>query len=156
MFRSFVDTPFGLFAIEGNEDGVIRLYLPNQATQLKAEDAAVEGPLPWDFDRQMNDYLAGKRKDWNLPFTLTGTPFQLAVWYACKEIPYGETRTYGELASMAGYPDCARAVGNAMAVNPLPLVVPCHRVIPTSRDIGEYAGGPELKSALLTLEQQYR
>ena len=154
MFRSIVDTPLGCFAIEGDENGVSRVYLPFHAQQFNPEEPTIEGPLPWDFDRQMNDYLAGKRRDWNLPFTLTGTPFQLAVWYACKEIPYGETRTYGELASMAGYPDCARAVGHAMAANPLPLIIPCHRVVPASGDVGKYSGGQELKSELLNLEQK--
>lgn len=154
MFRSFVDTPLGCFAIEGDENGVTHLYLPNQASKLNPQDSTVEGPLPWDFDRQMADYQDGKRKDWNLPFTLEGTAFQLAVWYACKDIPYGETRTYSQVAEMAEYPGCARAVGQAMAENPLPLIVPCHRVIPVSDGIGNYAGGIELKQSLLELEKQ--
>ena len=76
------------------------------------------------------------------------------MWYACKDIPYGETRTYSQVAEMAGYPGCARAVGLAMAENPLPLIVPCHRVIPVSGGIGNYAGGIELKQSLLELEKQ--
>ena len=80
MFRSFVDTQLGRFALDGDEYGVTHLYLPNQVEELHSDDSSIEGPLPWDFDRQMADYLAGKRRDWNLPFSLVGTPFQLAVW----------------------------------------------------------------------------
>ena len=156
MFRSFVDTTFGSFAIDGDEYGVARLYLPNRAACLDRKDPAVEGPLPWDFERQMADYLIGKRKDWNLPFSLVGTPFQLAIWYACKDIPYGETCTYAKLAELAGYPGCARAVGHAMALNPLPLIIPCHRVVPSSGGVGNYDGGPDLKKSLLDLEKKYK
>ena len=148
MFSCFVETDLGLFGAEGDEWGVSRIYLPNE-TLAKGPS---EGPLPWDFEGQLRAYLAGERKDWNLPFSMTGSPFQLAVWYACKDIPYGSTCTYGELASLAGYPGAAQAVGRAMASNPLPLIVPCHRVLPASGGIGSYSGGSHLKQWLLHLE----
>ena len=150
MFSSFVDTPWGLIGAQGDEWGIYRIYLPCESQAPKAMES--EGPLPWDFEGQLKDYLAGKRTEWNLPFSLTGSPFQLAVWYACKDIPYGHTCTYAALAEAAGYPGRARAVGQAMAANPLPLLIPCHRVIPASGGIGHYRGGADMTRGLLQLE----
>ena len=150
MFSCFVETELGLFGASGDEWGRSRIYLPHEAQE--AADRPSEGPLPWDFPGQLMEYLAGKRKEWNLPFSLTGSPFQLAVWYACKDIPYGSACTYGQLAAMAGYSGAAQSVGRAMAANPLPLVIPCHRVLPASGGIGCYGGGADLKEKLLRLE----
>ena len=87
----------------------------------------------------------------SLPLEFQGTPFQVAVWTALREVPAGEVVTYGELARRAGYPRAARAVGSAMRANPLPLLIPCHRVV-ASDGIGGYGGGLELKRALLAAE----
>lgn len=154
MFNCFVETELGLFGASGDEWGLCRIYLPNEAPA--AAHMPSEGPLPWDFLGQLIDYLTGKRKEWNIPFSLTGSPFQLAVWYACKEIPYGGTCTYGQLAKMAGYSGAAQAVGRAMASNPLPLIIPCHRVLPASGSVGRYRGGENLKHKLLQLEGTLR
>jgi len=141
-----VPTPWGLFAAEATDAGICRFWLSNAAPPAATEAF----PLP--LAEELTQYFAGTRQDFGLPITMEGTAFQLAVWFACRDIPYGETRTYGELAAMAGYPGAARAVGTAMAENPLPILVPCHRVIPSRGGIGRYSGGEALKKALLDLE----
>lgn len=100
---------------------------------------------------QLDEYFAGRRQSFDLPFSLHGTEFQLAVWNAIRRIPYGEVRSYGEVAWMAGYPRAARAVGTACKKNPLLLIVPCHRVV-ASEGLGGYGGRPDIKRALLKLE----
>ncbi len=100
---------------------------------------------------QLDEYFAGQRQAFDLPFALHGTEFQIAVWNAIRRIPYGEVRSYGEVAWMAGYPRAARAVGTACRKNPLLLIVPCHRVV-ASDGLGGYGGRPDIKRALLQLE----
>ena len=151
MLSTAVETPWGTFTAQGDQWGVERIYLPGEA----APDGA-EGPLPWDFAGQLTDYLAGTRRDWNLPFLLQGTPFRLAVLYACRDIPYGASLSYGELAQAAGYPGAARAVGHVMATNPLPLLIPCHRVGPADGSLGRYRGGEEMKERLRALEMRMK
>jgi methylated-DNA-[protein]-cysteine S-methyltransferase len=105
---------------------------------------------------QLSEYFAGKRKKFDLPLDLNGTNFQLSVWRALLKIPYGETRTYGEIAKSLGKPGAARAVGMANHDNPVAVVVPCHRVVGHDGSLTGYAGGLHLKQALLSLEQQGR
>jgi len=105
---------------------------------------------------QLSEYFAGKRKKFDLPLDLNGTDFQLSVWRALLKIPYGETRTYGEIAKSLGKPGAARAVGMANHDNPVAVVVPCHRVVGHDGSLTGYAGGLHLKQALLSLEQQGR
>jgi methylated-DNA-[protein]-cysteine S-methyltransferase len=105
---------------------------------------------------QLSEYFVGKRKDFDLPLDLNGTPFQLSVWRALLNIPYGETRTYGEIARSLGKPQAARAVGMANHDNPVAVVVPCHRVVGHDGSLTGYAGGLHLKRALLALERQGR
>ncbi len=100
---------------------------------------------------QLDEYFAGRRQSFDLPFALHGTEFQVAVWNAIRQIPYGEVRSYGEVAWMAGYPRAARAVGTACRKNPLLLIVPCHRVV-ASDGLGGYGGRPDIKRAILRLE----
>ena len=144
-----LSTPLGRFAAEASEAGICRIWLPN------AEPPAATEGFPLPFVEELTQYFAGQRQDFGLPVTLEGTAFQLAVWFACRDIPYGETRTYAQLAAMAGYPGAARAVGTAMAMNPLPILVPCHRVVPAGGGIGRYGGGEALKRALLALESAH-
>ena len=102
---------------------------------------------------QLQEYFRGKRTAFDLPISLKGTPFQLAVWNSLLEIPYGEVRTYGQIAARLGNPKASRAVGQAANRNPLWIVVPCHRVIGRSASLTGYAGGLDMKHALLELEQ---
>ncbi|HKM40067.1 MAG TPA: methylated-DNA--[protein]-cysteine S-methyltransferase [bacterium] len=102
--------------------------------------------------KQLNEYLDGKRQRFTLPLDLKGTQFQKAVWEELLKVPYGQTISYGNLAIKSGYLGAARAVGSAMRVNPLPIFVPCHRVLRANGSIGNYGGGMDLKRRLLQLE----
>ncbi|MCS6952265.1 MAG: methylated-DNA--[protein]-cysteine S-methyltransferase [Bryobacterales bacterium] len=102
---------------------------------------------------QLLEYFRGKRRAFDLPLELRGTPFQRRVWQELTRIPYGATRSYGEIARAIGEPGAARAVGQACGANPVPIVVPCHRVIAAHGGLGGYGGGLRLKRFLLELEQ---
>ena len=101
---------------------------------------------------QVEDYMAGRQVQFDLPIQLTGTPFQVNVWQALSRIPFGETRTYGDVAGMIDNPSAMRAVGQANGKNNLPLIVPCHRVVAARGKIGGFTGGLSLKKALLAHE----
>lgn len=104
--------------------------------------------------QELGEYFAGLRKSFSVPTALEGTPFQRAVWNQLQQVPYGTTLSYGELAELAGYPNAARAVGSAMAKNPLPILIPCHRVIASNGQLGGYTGGLQIKTFLLNLERE--
>ncbi len=110
-------------------------------------------PLLQEAVRQLAEYLGGKRRRFDLPLDLDGTPFQLRVWRRLLAIPYGATCSYGELARAVGRPGAARAVGQACGANPVAIVVPCHRVIAAGGALGGYGAGGKLKRRLLDLEQ---
>lgn len=101
---------------------------------------------------QLQEYLNGERQQFDLQFEWNGTPFQRDVWQALKDIPYGQTKSYSELAASIGRPKAVRAVGHANAVNPLPLIIPCHRVIGKDSNLTGYAGGMDMKKQLLEIE----
>lgn len=102
---------------------------------------------------QLAEYFAGQRQNFTVPLAPRGTPFQQEVWRALCAIPYGQTRSYGQLAAALGRPSAARAVGGACRCNPIWLMIPCHRVVGASGNLTGYAGGLERKKALLALEQ---
>lgn len=104
---------------------------------------------------QLDEYFQGKRTTFSLPFKLTGTPFQLAVWKELQNIPYGQTTSYKEIAQKINKPKAYRAVGMANNKNPLPIIIPCHRVIGSNGKLIGYAGGLKLKNYLLELEQSH-
>jgi len=108
-------------------------------------------PLP-EVRRQLDDYLAGRRRDFDVPLETGGTPFQRLCWDALRRIPYGETRTYGEMAREIGRPKAVRAVGHANHDNPIGVIIPCHRVIGANGSLTGYAGGLDMKRVLLELE----
>ncbi len=101
---------------------------------------------------QILEYLASERTHFDVPLDLRGTPFQRAVWDALLEIPYGENRSYADVARAVGRPKAQRAVGSANSANPVSLIVPCHRVIAADGSLGGYGGGKELKARLLAME----
>jgi methylated-DNA-[protein]-cysteine S-methyltransferase len=101
---------------------------------------------------QLGEYFAGKRREFELELAPVGTDFQLRVWNALRKIPYGAVRNYGDIAREIGQPGAARAVGQANGCNPLPIVIPCHRVIASDGTIGGYSGGLAIKNRLLALE----
>jgi methylated-DNA-[protein]-cysteine S-methyltransferase len=104
---------------------------------------------------QLDEYFQGKRTTFSLPFKLTGTPFQLAVWKELQNIPYGQTTSYKEIAQKINKPKACRAVGMANNKNPLPIIIPCHRVVGSNGKLIGYAGGLKLKNYLLELEKSH-
>lgn len=152
MFHIRIPSPVGTLLGTVGEGKIFTL-------SLAASDAAFPQDAPSTEDRrtvellctQLDEYFSGRRRVFDLPLCLHGTGFQLAVWNAMRRIPYGEVRTYGEVAWMAGYPRAARAVGNACNRNPVLLLVPCHRVV-ASDGIGGFAHRTDIKRALLRLE----
>lgn len=104
-------------------------------------------------EEQLRDYLEGQRQTFDLPLDMRGTPFQKQVWRSVASIPYGKTTTYGQIAGHLGRPNAARAVGAANGSNPLPIVIPCHRVIGADGSLCGYGGGLHIKETLLDLEQ---
>ena len=125
---------------------------------INFRDSAVEGdrndqnPAIIEATRQLRAYFSGSLRDFDLPLDLRGTPFQLKVWRALETIPYGETRSYLQIATGIGAEKAVRAVGAANGANPIPIVVPCHRVIGSGGKLVGYGGGLPLKKRLLTLE----
>jgi len=155
------ESPVGTLLAATSERGLAYLELPHasgrgfagwrRAAAPKAH--VVEGFAPNRAAvAQVCEYLDGKRRRFELALDLRGTPFQRAVWEALLAIPYGETRTYGELARAIGRPGAMRAVGAANGANPVPLVVPCHRVVAAGGRLGGFGGGLALKKRLLALE----
>ena len=102
--------------------------------------------------QELTEYCRGERREFDLPLALRGTPWQQAVWHAVRAIPFGETRTYGEIAAELGKPQAARAMGRANAMNPLPILIPCHRVIGANGTLTGFAGGLHIKQRLLAHE----
>lgn len=105
---------------------------------------------------QISEYLAGERRNFNIPFRMEGTEFRMKVWNEMSRIPYGETITYKELARRVGSPDACRAVANACGANPFPVIIPCHRVVGSGGKTGGYTGGLDIKLRLLEIEKQKR
>jgi methylated-DNA-[protein]-cysteine S-methyltransferase len=124
-------------------------------TMPQSEFVVQETPLLKECFQQLNEYFMRQRKIFTLPFLLNGTKFQIRVWSALFTIPYGETRSYGQVAKMCEQPRAARAVGLASNKNPLLILVPCHRVINCNGQLAGYAAGLSLKKYLLELEQQH-
>ena len=149
MEFSFFETHLGYMALGEEEGHITRLYLPNTPTPRLMPH---ETPLLSRAREQLLGYLAGERKEFDLPLAPQGTPFQQKVWKTLREIPWGETRSYKDIALAADCPKGFRAVGMANHRNPIPIFIPCHRVIAADGSLGGYAGGLELKKALLTIE----
>jgi methylated-DNA-[protein]-cysteine S-methyltransferase len=132
--------------VEGDAVTAIRLH--GRATRPP------ETPLERQVAHELGEYLAGTRSCFTFHLSPSGTPFERSVWEALQQIPYGETRTYGEVAKTLGMPHSARAVGSANHKNPIPIVIPCHRVVQSGGGLGGYGGGLELKRKLLDLEMR--
>lgn len=159
------ESPIGELRIASTEAGIAYLGLPRSGGRgfagwlsrsvPGARRNAAFAPNR-DAIRQVLEYLDGKRTLFDVPLDLRGTPFQCAVWQALLAIPYGETRSYAEIARGVDNPGAVRAVGTANGANPVPLIVPCHRVIQSGGKLGGYGGGLDLKRRLLAMEQSLR
>jgi methylated-DNA-[protein]-cysteine S-methyltransferase len=145
-----ISTSIGELTLFGDDDGAIT-RLDFGGRELAAADGD-EGAALDDAAAQLSEYLAGERTTFDLPLRASGNAFERLVWAELARIPYGETASYGEIARRIGHPGAARAVGRANARNPIAIVVPCHRVIGSDGSLTGYAGGLDLKRALLALE----
>lgn len=153
MLYTRFDSPIGELLAVGDEQALHGLYMQEGRTAVavragwKAADAPFAG-----VRTQLAEYFAGLRRTFELPLRMSGSPFQVRVWRALQEIPYGETISYGELARRIGVPTASRAVGVANGHNPVSVIVPCHRVIGADGSLTGYGGGVERKRLLLDLE----
>jgi O-6-methylguanine DNA methyltransferase len=161
VWWSEVESRFGTFGVASTSRGLLTMLLPrenpnHQAIIRKLSPGAVivqDDGHNAEAVQQLREYLAGERQEWNLTLDMRGTPFQVAVWKAVYDVPYGQTVSYGEIARKIGNPAAVRAVGAANGANPLPPVVPCHRIIGSNGKLTGYGGGLPLKQKLLDLER---
>jgi methylated-DNA-[protein]-cysteine S-methyltransferase len=143
--------PLTLVAIDGRLSG---LYMERQRHRPAQETFGEPDPQPFvEVIRQLEEYFASQRTSFDVPITLSGTDFQRRVWTALREIPYGQTVSYGQLADRLGQPTASRAVGLANGKNPISVIVPCHRVVGTDGGLTGYGGGLERKQFLLDFER---
>ncbi|HEY8526636.1 MAG TPA: methylated-DNA--[protein]-cysteine S-methyltransferase [Acidimicrobiales bacterium] len=152
-YFDIVPSPVGDLLLTGDGEALTGLYFRASPASRRVPAGRRREPAAFaEAADQLGAYFAGERTAFDLPLAPPGTAFQRAVWRAVTGIPYGETRTYGELAATLGRPGSARAVGAANGRNPIAIVVPCHRVIGADRTLTGYAGGLDAKRTLLRLE----
>lgn len=156
-----IDTSWGCFGAAFSEVGLGRLTFPGEPTERCVEwvwrwmpQAVMSGDDPRlaDLETQLGEYLAGERRVFDVPLDPRGTPFQIAVWRELLNIPHGQTRSYQDVAVAIGRPTAVRAVGAANGSNPIPIIIPCHRVIGRDGSLTGYGGGLPMKERLLCLE----
>ena len=148
-----VESPLGVLIVTAQDGDVCSIALAKDGSGEAATENA-DSEVLRNAARELNEYFAGKRTEFTFPMRAEGTPFQQKVWQALREIPYGQTRAYGEIASTIGQAKASRAVGMACNRNPIMIAVPCHRVVGASGTLVGYAYGTEIKRKLLTLEQE--
>jgi methylated-DNA-[protein]-cysteine S-methyltransferase len=148
MYEALLPSPIGPLYVAADDTGLTKLYTDGHRLHTPAgdDDGHFEAVA-----RQLDEYFAGERTDFDLPLSQHGTPFELDVWNALRRIPYGETRSYGDIAHELS--SVARAVGRANGRNQISIIVPCHRVIGANGSLTGYAGGLDAKRALLEHEQ---
>jgi len=160
LYYTLIDLPTGLSVAAATDDGLARLVLrvgslhcalDELRESFGAEPSQDAGPFAKVKD-ELDAFFAGELAGFKSRLDLRGTPFQVKVWRALLDIPYGELKTYGWVAKSVGAPDAARAVGGAVGANPVPIIVPCHRVIASGGRLGGYSEGLDIKRRLLTVE----
>jgi methylated-DNA-[protein]-cysteine S-methyltransferase len=157
--RTTIDSPIGTITLIADESSLVEIRLPNERSPstTAADDAAATGhPVLDRAATQLEEYFAGEREEFDVPLAPRGTEFQLAAWQALRTIPYGDTVSYGEQARRLGDRNLARAVGAANGRNPLPIIVPCHRVVGANGHLTGFGGGIECKAWLLDHERAVR
>ena len=145
-------SPVGILEIKSDDKAITHINL------LKNNPAARQtstNPLIRETCIQLDEYFAGKRQIFDLPLSPKGTPFQQTVWKQLQEIPYGKTISYSQLARDIHHPKACRAVGSANGKNPIPIIIPCHRVIAADGGLGGYSSGLDIKKQLLGIEQNH-
>lgn len=146
--------PIGELTITADDKGILGVFFRHQDGIIGDDEK--ETPLIKQAITQLEEYFAGMRQEFDLPLSLYGTAFQKSVWSALREIPYGETRSYGEIAAAIGNSKAYRAVGMANNRNPVMIILPCHRVVGGDGSLVGYAGGLDVKKQLLVLEQVHK
>ena len=153
MKYTYLETRLGQIMLAADEQGLRLISFQTERNAPRPEPEWVEDPDALaDAADQLRAYVTGELEQFDLKLAPEGTPFQLEVWKELERIPYGKTISYGELAERIGKPNAVRAVGAANGANPLPIVIPCHRVIGADGSLTGYGGGLEKKEALLALE----
>jgi methylated-DNA-[protein]-cysteine S-methyltransferase len=150
-----VDSPVGKLKLVATDQGLAAILWEHdrpRRVRLNIEAEDDQHPVLVETERQLKEYFAGRRKEFNVRLDLAGTTFQRKVWSALLTIPFGETRSYGEIARQIGSPSAVRAVGAANGRNPVSIITPCHRVIGSTGRLTGFAGGLEVKAQLLALE----
>ena len=152
---SYLDSPIGRLLLAGNESGLQEIVFQGKNGPAPPKPAWMEdtGGLK-EPARQLRAYFGGELEDFTLPLAPQGTPFQQKVWNELLNIPYGETISYGDLARRIGNPNASRAVGLANGSNPIPIIIPCHRVIGSNGKLTGYGGGLHIKEKLIALERR--
>ena len=156
MYYCYFDSPVGELLLAGDDDALSLVSFPEGSMRRDPEPAWIYNEKPFTAARQqLTEYFAGARREFDLPLKLSGTEFQLSVLHALQQIPYGETTSYSDIAERIGRPKAVRAVGAANGRNPIPIIVPCHRVIGSHGDLTGFGGGLDTKEALLRLEAEH-
>ncbi|WUI43554.1 methylated-DNA--[protein]-cysteine S-methyltransferase [Streptomyces zaomyceticus] len=151
--HTVVDSPYEPLTLVALDGVLSRVHMTGQRHRPPEETFGEPDPRPFgEAIRQLDAYFAGELTEFDLPLRLVGTEFQLRVWEELRRIPYGETRTYGELAELLGNPGASRAVGLANGKNPVSVIVPCHRVVGAGGGLTGYGGGLDRKQRLLAFE----
>ena len=150
---TYLESPVGRLLLAGDDDALHFVSFPSGDKAIRPKPEWIRSERPFDeAKRQLVAYFKGELRQFDLPLVLTGTDFQKRVWNTLKTIPYGETRSYGWLAQRIGRPTASRAVGAANGANPIPIIIPCHRVIGSNGALTGFGGGIETKKFLLALE----
>ncbi|MGH7819749.1 MAG: methylated-DNA--[protein]-cysteine S-methyltransferase [Candidatus Binatia bacterium] len=155
MRYTVTPSPLGPILVAGDAEGLRRISFQSASGAFRPDRGWVRSDRAFrEAIEQLRAYFAGTLRRFDLPLSPVGTPFQRDVWRALAAVPYGETRSYGDLARAIGKPAAARAVGAASGRNPLPIVIPCHRLVGSGGELTGYYGGLHLKRALLELERR--
>lgn len=163
IYHTTLITPIGQLLVTSSDRGLVRVILPNENRLDPISDRQKHFPnaiLLESKERnrevinQLLEYFNGTRKVFSLPIDLRGTDFQKSVWEAVRKVPYGQTRSYGDIAKAIGNPRASRAVGAANGANPISIVIPCHRIIGSDGSMTGFGGGIPLKQKLLDLEKK--
>ena len=149
-YYDVIKSPVGKIHVVFGSEGIERITLEEE--RFRKEYSSCIKKENREARKQLEEYFDGKRKEFSLPLQFEGTTFQKRVWNVLREIPCGETRSYEWVAKKAGRPRAVRAVGNAVGANPIPVVIPCHRVIRKNGELGGYGYGTDVKKKLLEIE----
>ena len=155
MFYTTIDSPFGEVLIAGTEAGLHQVVFQAGTQPVTPAANWIKDPAPLeDAAHQLREYFAGRLTHFNLPLAPQGTAFRKKVWFHLAQLPYGKIISYRDLAEQVGNPKACRAVGAANGANPIPIIIPCHRVIGSNGKLTGYAGGLPIKEGLLALERK--